>query len=286
MNLANRIRNLVSGNAARLGFSTAHHRISLRLEGRRAAVLLISGIISFGAVIPAVEGMVERTLDRSRASLPSHVTPADPASGDQSFSFFRFRRFSDIFIPQRPSIFRDEWLAPTATRAGVSRRDRNVFDEEMSRINGVIRRQFFAKSIPYGGIIHEKAQKYDVDPALVAAVMEQESDFQRTALSEVGARGLMQLMPDTGRWLGVRNLDDPEENVDAGVRYIKYLQGRFHGNVKQTLAAYNAGEASVIRYGGIPPFRETQSYVKRVLHNYEKRTRELRQFTDDVRAGL
>src|SRR5207244_4653059 len=142
--------------------------------------------------------------------------------------------------------------------------------EEMARINDSIRRDFFQNAVPFGDIIHEKAKKYDVDPALVAAVMETESRFRASAHSQVGARGLMQLMPRTGRWLGARNLYDPEQNLDAGVKYIKYLQKRFHGNVKQTIAAYNAGEGNVRRYGGIPPFRETQTYVKRVLHNYEK----------------
>jgi soluble lytic murein transglycosylase-like protein len=148
----------------------------------------------------------------------------------------------------------------------------------MRRINDAIRRDFFANAMPYGDIIHEKSVKYDVDPALVAAVVEQESRFHAKARSQVGARGLMQLMPRTGRWLGARNLYDPEQNIDAGVKYIKYLQQRFDGNVKQTIAAYNAGEGNVKRYGGIPPFRETQTYVKKVLSNYKKRNEQLKEF--------
>jgi soluble lytic murein transglycosylase-like protein len=139
--------------------------------------------------------------------------------------------------------------------------------------------------MPYGDLIHEKAIKYDVDPALVAAVIEQESKFHRTAHSPVGARGLMQLMPRTGRWLGARNLYDPAQNVDAGVKYIKYLQQRFDGNVKKTIAAYNAGEGNVKRYNGIPPFRETQTYVRKVMSNYQKRNEQLRDFSAE-HAGV
>jgi soluble lytic murein transglycosylase-like protein len=86
----------------------------------------------------------------------------------------------------------------------------------------------------------------------------------------------MQLMPRTGRWLGASNLYDPEQNVDAGVKYIKYLQKRFNGNLKQTIAAYNAGEGNVKRYGGVPPFQETRSYVKKVMSRYEERSAQLK----------
>ena len=109
-------------------------------------------------------------------------------------------------------------------------------------------------------------------------MIEQESRFKPRAKSHVGARGLMQLMPRTGRWMGAKNLYDPEQNVDAGVKYIKYLDKRFKGNLKNTIAAYNAGEGNVQRYGGIPPFRETRTYVKKVLKNYDKRTRQLEAF--------
>ncbi|HYM62489.1 MAG TPA: lytic transglycosylase domain-containing protein [Thermoanaerobaculia bacterium] len=136
------------------------------------------------------------------------------------------------------------------------------------------RRQFFSREVPFGELIHNKARKYDVDPALVAAVMEAESDFQKRARSPVGARGLMQIMPDTGRKLGAGDLYDPEQNIDAGVRYIKYLQGRFGGDLKKTVAAYNAGEGNVERYGGVPPFQETRQYVKRVMSRYHERSAE------------
>ena len=168
-----------------------------------------------------------------------------------------------------------------AETTGIVKRD--LFHTEIARISDALRREFFSTSMPFGDLIHEKSVKYDVDPALVAAVIEQESRFRKNARSHVGARGLMQLMPRTGRWMGARNLYDPEQNVDAGVKYIKYLQKRFHGNVKQTIAAYNAGEGNVKRYGGIPPFRETQTYVRKVMHNYEKRNQQLKKFGAEQR---
>ena len=150
----------------------------------------------------------------------------------------------------------------------------------MQRINVAIRKQFFANAVPFGDIIHEKATKYDVDPALVAAVVETESRFKTNARSQVGARGLMQLMPKTGRWMGARNLYNADQNVDAGAKYLKYLNNRFDGNLTKTIAAYNAGEGNVRRYNGVPPFRETRSYVKKVMSKYEKRKKELKQFDD------
>ena len=152
------------------------------------------------------------------------------------------------------------------------------------RINGAIRREFFANAVPFGDLIHEKAQKYDVDPALVAAVVETESRFKTHARSQVGARGLMQLMPRTGRWLGARNLYDPNQNVDAGTKYLSYLNQRFDGNLKKTIAAYNAGEGNVRRYRGVPPFRETRSYVKNVMSRYERRKKELAQYNGHQQA--
>src|SRR5262249_27342958 len=153
---------------------------------------------------------------------------------------------------------------------------------EMARINDAIQHDFFANAVPFGDLIHEKAQKYDVDPALVAAVVETESRFHPQAQSPVGARGLMQLMPRTGQWMGATNLYDPEQNAEAGVRYLKYLQDRFDGNLNKAIAAYNGGEGNVERYGGIPPFQETRSYVRKVLDRYQERQRQLKRYEHDL----
>ena len=112
--------------------------------------------------------------------------------------------------------------------------------------------------------IEEAAGYFGVDPALVRAVIHAESAFNKFAVSPKGARGLMQLMPSTARELGVRNSFEPEDNIWGGVKYLSKLLQRL-GNESLAIAAYNAGEGPVRKYNGIPPYSETQTYVKRVL---------------------
>jgi soluble lytic murein transglycosylase-like protein len=116
---------------------------------------------------------------------------------------------------------------------------------------------------PYADLISTIAAAHHVDARLVHAVIEQESNYQPRARSKKGARGLMQLMPDTARQYGVRNFYDPKSNLEAGVRHLKDLISRL--DLPIALAAYNAGEATVRRYGGLPPFPETQAYVRNIL---------------------
>ncbi len=116
--------------------------------------------------------------------------------------------------------------------------------------------------------INRACEKYGVDPSLVRAVVKVESDYDPYAVSHKGAVGLMQLMPQTAQDLNVKNSFDPHENIEGGVRYLRYLLDRYEGNLKLALAAYNAGETAVRRWGSVPPFRETQNYVKKVLGLY------------------
>ncbi len=125
-------------------------------------------------------------------------------------------------------------------------------------------------SIPFHGIIIQAAGRYEVDPHLIRAIILAESNYNPNALSKKGARGLMQLMPSTAKALGVQNIFDPEENIDGGVRYFRSLLDRFDGDVQLALAAYNAGSRHVRNYDGIPPFKATQHYIKKVLRFHKK----------------
>ncbi len=121
-----------------------------------------------------------------------------------------------------------------------------------------------AQPCAYDDLIEAAASKHGVDADLVKAVVRAESGFNPSAVSPAGAGGLMQLMPSTARSLKVGDLFDPAENVDAGVRYLRQQMDKF-GDIRLALAAYNAGPAAVVKYGGVPPFSETQSYINRVL---------------------
>lgn len=114
------------------------------------------------------------------------------------------------------------------------------------------------------------SQLYQIPEALVRAVIQVESNFDPRALSPAGAHGLMQLMPQTAERMQVADIFDPRQNIYGGVRYLRILANLFNGDIHLTVAAYNAGEGAVIRYGGIPPYEETQNYVVKVLENYHR----------------
>lgn len=119
-------------------------------------------------------------------------------------------------------------------------------------------------------IIFEAGEHQGVDPRFIHAVIWQESKYDPHAKSHAGAQGLMQLMPATAKRFGCDHPDDPEENIAAGTKYLSWLLKRFSGNVELALAGYNAGEGSVDKYDGIPPYSETQNYVKIITERYGK----------------
>lgn len=253
-------------------------------SSKRAMTLMLGTALSIGGVGEAFDGtkyLVQKDLDRVqvvRESADGNRVVADVHGKFIANSVFKVARVvPDRFVRQQLNLFDPTWLGFGASS------DRGTEEKRLTFVTDAVREEFF-KTLPFGSIIHEKAAKYDVDPSLVAAVIEQESRFKQRARSHRGAMGLMQLMPRTGRWMGARNLYDPEQNVDAGVKYLKYLDKRFNGNQKKIIAAYNAGEGNVMKYGGTPPFRETRTYVKKVLGNLDRRQKELAMFEQNHRS--
>ena len=127
----------------------------------------------------------------------------------------------------------------------------------------------------YHTVIWKAAERYWVNYALVKAVIKTESNFNPLAVSRAGAKGLRQLMPGTADALGVDDSFHPEENIQGGVRHLRYLLDRFKGDLSLALAAYNAGEKVVFRYNGIPPYKETRKYIRRVLRYFKNYTSEI-----------
>jgi soluble lytic murein transglycosylase-like protein len=122
----------------------------------------------------------------------------------------------------------------------------------------------------YHDIIDAAARQNEVDPQLVSAMINQESGFRADAVSKAGAMGLMQLMPDTAKSLGVTNPFDPAQNVQGGTALLRNLLDRYHGQLDLALAAYNAGPAAVDKYGGVPPYPETEAYVRNIMASYRE----------------
>ena len=179
----------------------------------------------------------ERQLLRAWHRQTGSRDPALPKSANEPRPAPQIRRITDQAIP--PS---KHWRLAPVSGAMAGRRDR------------------------YEHLITAAATRHGVDPNLVHAVIRAESAYRPRAESHAGARGLMQLMPATAKRFGVRDIWDPEQNIEGGVAYLRFLQHRFDGDIRLALAAYNAGEGAVAKYGNrIPPYRETRTYVKRVL---------------------
>lgn len=149
---------------------------------------------------------------------------------------------------------------------------KNILDEKMAQDkpdNTIEKISFKNSRENIENLIEKYAQKNNLDPDFIKAVVKQESGFNPDAKSKCGAMGLMQLMPQTAKGLGVVDAFDPEQNIEGGVKYLKSMLNRFNNDPKLALAAYNAGPGAVQKYGDIPPYKETQNYVKNILASYE-----------------
>jgi hypothetical protein len=177
--------------------------------------------------------------------------------------------------PRSPLVYwssTEHRFKPVPTNGAVMRAARSAASEVNTYLDGKAQtHQILNRAFTQGDIdaaIEQAATRHNVDPSLVRSVVKVESDFNPNAVSRKGAMGLMQLMPSTARSLNVSNPFDPAQNVDAGVRHLRALLDNYGGNVQLSLAAYNAGAGAVSRSAGVPKFRETQNYVRRITNLY------------------
>lgn len=160
---------------------------------------------------------------------------------------------------------------PIFTSATV--RENFLASESVPPTLDVFKEEYFRRHVPYGAIIFREARRNNLPPELVAAMVQTESDFRPRLVSHKSAQGLMQIVPSTARLLGMRDPFDPEQNIAAGTKYLRYLMNRYK-NETMALAAYNAGPGNVARFGGVPPFGETRNYIAKVnrrTHRYRQR---------------
>ena len=177
----------------------------------------------------------------------------------------------DIAIRRMQAI--EKQFANLSDATNSSSSFQNILDAKLNKVDDNSQNKVFKKDVESRAEIDSLIEKYSskngLDKDFVRALVKQESGFNPNATSKCGAMGLMQLMPSTAQGLGVSNAYDIEQNIAGGTKYLKSMIDRFNGDEKLALAAYNAGPNAVKKYGGIPPYQETQNYVKNVLSIYE-----------------
>jgi soluble lytic murein transglycosylase-like protein len=240
-----------------------------RLSGLRKkyATLALGGALAIGGIgIPLKVGKMLTDTRTPAASLrPPDGEPEKATTRQIASDMSAAQRITSEVASGVSSGIADaaKDVATTVAPAAVAEKVAEA-PQKLAVITDDVKRAFFQTEVPFGSIIFREAKKNNLPPELVAAVVHTESKFVPTARSGAGAVGLMQLVPRTGRWLGAQNLTDPTQNVTAGAKYLRYLIDRFGGNTQKAIAAYNAGEGTVRRFGGVPPFRETRNYVSKV----------------------
>ncbi len=230
------------------------------MHGLRPSIvsrLLVFGLLAFGGLAPARAELVILA-DGNVMKVAAFEADGDlarltfPRGGRITLPITRVERVIDDEVEPEPETPPAAPVTAESQEAPVPLR----FEEAQAKV----------PEGPYGPLIFEAARRHSVNPQVVAALIRAESAGNPRAVSHKGARGLMQLMPATAQRFGTRKekLYDPKENLEAGIRYLSWLVEQFPDDLSKVLAAYNAGENAVLRYGGIPPYRETRNYVRRI----------------------
>jgi len=229
-------------------------------------LILLSGMFAAGLMVPSSTAEIYKYVDKAGGVHQPNIPDVNYGL-EMKESWVRFQPGADFMVPSSTAE-----IYKYVDKDGVVHLT-NVPDGKYNLVlkESWLRFQPEAEFERYDTAIWKAAEKYRVDYALVKAVIKAESNFNPQAVSRAGAKGLMQLMPGTANALGVDNSFHPEDNIQGGVRHLRYLLDRFKGDMHLALAAYNSGEKVVFRYKGIPPYKETRTYIRRVLryfHNY------------------
>lgn len=257
-------------------FLDGYDRSQLRLEvqkvkpkwssslKRKYASWALGGALAIGGMGVPLKMMHATTTDKGAAPAPTTPQTAPPTTGDIVGDLKTAQNIADQVASGVTGAVQSVASTALEVPAQAAQEAAQQVVAAPVKVAEAIKAQFFQKEVPFGSIIYSEAKKNDLPPELVAAVVHTESKFVPTARSHAGAVGLMQLVPRTGRWLGAKDLTNPAQNISAGAKYLRYLTDRFDGDTQKAIAAYNAGEGNVRKFGGVPPFKETRQYVQRV----------------------
>jgi len=243
-----------------------------RKNGKGGAVLSRlnrAAIWTFCLTLASTVLWQSRTLSERRPEGPQHLTGTSSKATAHDRAEKRLFSFSEAWAEQTSDENQNPEEAVEDVALSIPSVTPSVDDLPVDEPQPIGRPSYLTRGERFHPLIVRVSKEHNVDPALVKAIIMAESGYNPQAVSKVGARGLMQLMPGTADSLGVQDIFDPEENVSGGVKYLKQLLNEFGGEIKLALAAYNAGSRKVKAYKGVPPIGATQVYINKVIEYYQ-----------------